>query len=102
MCAVSPTMELAACVKALERRANVPYQFNFVRNLKARMRRKAALFPNVFDPAPLRRIWTVRQFDEVYTAPYHGFRDAADYYHRASAMRVADRISGARADPGGR
>lgn len=93
VCAVSPTMELGACVEALERRANVPYQFNFVRNLKARMRRKAALFPSVFDPAPLRRIWTVRRFDEVYTAPYHGFRDAADYYHRASAMRVVDRIT---------
>jgi predicted alpha/beta-fold hydrolase len=92
VCAVSPTMELAACVKALERRSNVPYQFNFVRNLKARMRRKAALFPTVFDPRPLRRIWTVRQFDEAYTAPYHGFKDADDYYYRASAMRVAARI----------
>ena len=39
-----------------------------------------------------RRVWTVRQFDELYTAPHHGFRDAADYYHRASAVRVIDRI----------
>ncbi|HVQ14278.1 MAG TPA: hypothetical protein VMS40_11835, partial [Vicinamibacterales bacterium] len=31
--------------------------------------------------------------DEAYTAPHHGFRDAADYYHRASAMRVIDRIA---------
>ena len=92
VCAVSPTMDLAACVEALERRANIAYQFNFVRNLKARMRRKAAAFPDAFPLDPLRRIWTVRQFDEAYTAPYHGFRDAADYYHRASAMRVIDRI----------
>ena len=34
----------------------------------------------------------MRQFDEAYTAPHHGFRDATDYYHRASAMRVIDRI----------
>ena len=93
VCAVSPTMDLAACVAALERRANIAYQFNFVRNLKKRMRRKAALFPEVFDVEPLRRIWTVRQFDDTYTAPYHGFRDAADYYHRASAIRVVDRIA---------
>ena len=33
-------------------------------------------------------MWTVRQFDETYTAPHHGFLDATDYYHRASAMRV--------------
>src|SRR5437762_14050890 len=45
VCAVSPTMDLAACVKALERRSNFPYEWNFVQNLKGRMRRKAAAFP---------------------------------------------------------
>jgi predicted alpha/beta-fold hydrolase len=92
VCAVSPTMDLARCVTALERRANFPYQFNFVRNLKARMRRKAAAFPGHYSLDALRRVWTVRGFDEAYTAPHHGFRDAADYYHRASALRVVDRI----------
>jgi predicted alpha/beta-fold hydrolase len=92
VCAVSPTMDLARCVQALERRANLAYQFNFVRNLKRRMRRKAAAFPGAFSLDVLPRIWTVRQFDEAYTAPYHGFKDAADYYHRASALRVIDRI----------
>ena len=33
-----------------------------------------------------------RAFDEAYTAPHHGSRDAADYYYRASALRVVDRI----------
>jgi len=92
VCAVSPTMDLAVCVKALERRSNIPYEWNFVRNLKGRMRRKAAAFPGSFSLDPLKRIWTVRQFDEAYTAPHHGFRDASDYYYRASAMRVIDRI----------
>jgi predicted alpha/beta-fold hydrolase len=92
VCAVSPTMDLGVCVRALERRANYPYQWNFVRNLKSRMRRKAALFPDEFSVNPLGRIWTVRQFDEAYTAPYYGFADASDYYHRASAMRAIDRI----------
>ncbi len=92
VCAVSPTMELAVCVKAIERRSNLAYEWNFVRNLKARMRRKHAAFPGAFSMDPLRRIWTIRQFDEAYTAPHHGFRDASDYYHRASAMRVIDRI----------
>jgi uncharacterized protein len=93
VCAVSPTMDLGVCVDALERRANYPYQWNFVRNLKARMRRKAALFPGEFSVEPLGRIWTVRQFDEAYTAPYYGFKDATDYYYRASAMRGIDRIT---------
>ena len=45
VCAVSPTMDLAVCVDALERKSNIAYEFNFVRNLKARMRRKAAAYP---------------------------------------------------------
>jgi predicted alpha/beta-fold hydrolase len=93
VCAVSPTMDLGVCVQALERKANIPYQFNFVRNLKKRMRRKAAAFPGDFSLEPLGRVWTVRQFDEAYTAPHHGFDGASDYYHRASAMRVIDRIA---------
>ena len=92
VCAVSPTMDLSACVEALERKSNIPYEFNFVRHLKARMRRKAAAHPGVFPLEPLPRIWTVRQFDEAYTAPHHGFRDATDYYHRASALRVIEHI----------
>lgn len=92
VCAVSPTLDLAACVAALERRSNYPYQWNFVRNLKARMRRKAKAWPGAFPLEPLGRIWTVRRFDEIYTAPHHGFRDASDYYFRASARRVVDRI----------
>jgi len=92
VCAVSPTMDLARCVDALDRRANVVYQWNFVRNLKARMRRKAAALPGLFPLEPLARVWTVRRFDDVYTAPHHGFRDSSDYYYRASALRVVDRI----------
>jgi predicted alpha/beta-fold hydrolase len=92
VCAVSPTMDLACCVNALERRSNFPYQWNFVRNLKARMRRKATAFPGDYSLDALRGVWTVRGFDEAYTAPHHRFRDAADYYHRASALRVIDRI----------
>jgi predicted alpha/beta-fold hydrolase len=92
ICAVSPTLELAVCVAALEARQNSIYQWHFVRNLKRRMRRKAAAFPGAWSLDALRRIKSIRDFDAAYTAPYHGFRDAADYYHRASAMRVIERI----------
>ena len=91
--AVSPVMDLARCVDALERRSNVLYQWNFVRGLRARMRRKDRCHPGGFDLAPLARIRSVRAFDDRYTAPHHGFRDASDYYQRASAMRVIDRIA---------
>ena len=92
VCAISPTMDLARCVDALERRQNAIYQWNFVRNLKRRMRRKARVLPGLFNLDALDRIRTVREFDDAFTAPHHGFRDAADYYHRASSLRVVDRI----------
>lgn len=92
VCAVSPTMDLAACVAALELPRNRLYQWNFVRNLRGRMRRKAAAWPSDYDRRVLNGVWTVRQFDEALTAPHHGFSSAADYYHRASALRVVDRI----------
>jgi predicted alpha/beta-fold hydrolase len=93
VCAVSPTMDLAVCVDALEEKQNAIYQWHFVRNLKRRMRRKAKAWPGRWSLAALRNVRTIREFDAAYTAPFHGFRDAADYYHRASAMRVIDRIS---------
>jgi hypothetical protein len=89
---VCPTIDLDACVGAIERRANIAYHWNFVRNLRARMRRKHTAWPGAFDISPLSRIWTIRRFDDVYTAPFHGFAGSADYYHRASALRVAARI----------
>jgi len=92
VCAVSPVVELAACVDALERRQNVAYEWNFVRGLKARMRRKSRSHPGRFPVERLAAVRTVRQFDEAFTAPYFGFNGASDYYHRASAMRVIDRI----------
>ena len=91
--AVSPIMEIGACVEALERPGNGLYQWNFVKDLKRRMRRKNRVHPGRFDMTKLDAIRTVRQFDEVYTAPYFGFRNAADYYHRASALRHIERIS---------
>ena len=93
VCAVSPVLDLEACVGALERRSNFIYQWNFVRNLKNRMRRKQAHHPGAFDLSRLDAIRTVRQFDAAYTAPYFGFASAEDYYYRAAALRVIDRIT---------
>jgi predicted alpha/beta-fold hydrolase len=90
--AVSPILEIGACVRALERRANFLYQWNFVRDLKARMRRKDRVRPGLFDLSHLDGMHTVRRFDDAYTAPHFGFAGAEDYYYRASAMRVIDRV----------
>ena len=91
--AVSPVIDLEACMQSIERRENRIYEWNFCRNLQARMRRKARAFPGGFDLAGLWKIWSIRAFDDRYTAPHHGFAGAADYYHRASALRVIDRVA---------
>jgi predicted alpha/beta-fold hydrolase len=90
--AVSPIIEIGECVKALEEPGNALYQWNFVKDLKRRMRRKHRFWPGRFDLSKLKAVRTVREFDEVYTAPYFGFAGADDYYHRASAMRIIERI----------
>ncbi len=87
--AVSPTLDLAACIDALERRSNWLYQQNFLVSLRRRIRRKLRLFPDHYDASRLARVRSVRQFDDAYTAPMSGYRDAADYYYRASSLRVA-------------
>jgi predicted alpha/beta-fold hydrolase len=91
--AVSPAIELEACMQAIERRENRIYEWNFCRNLQARMRRKARAFPDAFDLTGLWKIWSIRAFDDRFTAPHHGFAGASDYYHRASAMRIIDRVA---------
>ena len=70
--AVSPVIELEQCVQAIERRENRIYEWNFCRNLQARMRRKARAFPGAFDLTGLWKVWSIRGFDDRYTAPSHG------------------------------
>ena len=90
--AVSPIIEIEECTRALERRENALYQWNFVKDLKRRMRRKDRCRPGLYDLTKLDAIKTVREFDAAFTAPHFGFRSAEDYYYRASSMRVVDRI----------
>jgi hypothetical protein len=57
------------------------------------MRTKAKYFPDKFDGSRLRGISTLRMFDERITAHYCGFAGADDYYARAAAANVLDRIA---------
>lgn len=93
LCVVSPSVDLGRSADALNRRSNFFYQRRFVQGLKTRMRRKAKLFPGIYQLNGLDRVRTVREFDDAFTAPLAGYGTADNYYHRASALRVTDRIA---------
>jgi predicted alpha/beta-fold hydrolase len=90
---VSPAVDLADSADALHRLSNRFYERRFLRSLLKRFRRKAALFPRAFDPQMAAHITSLREFDDRITALYSGFQSADDYYYRAAAVRVLDRIA---------
>ena len=95
--AIAPCFDLAACVDALLEPRNFIYDRYFVKRLKRRMRYKATLFPKIYGKeGPMKNLGgvrTVRDFDDTITAPYWGFRDAADYYATQSAKNVVSAIA---------
>jgi predicted alpha/beta-fold hydrolase len=91
--AVSPSIDLNASADAIEQRSNSVYNMRFIWSLRARMRRKARLFPERYDESRLRGVWSIREFDDVYTAPHSGFGNVANYYERASALQFIGRIT---------
>ena len=86
--AVCPNIHPAACVAALEQRRNWIYHQHFMVKLKARLQRKSILFPGRWDLALYKQIRTMSQFDDAYTAPDGGYRDAADYYEQSGSRHV--------------
>lgn len=89
--AVCPAIDLAAGSDALHESVNRVYEWHFLRGLMARFRRKAALFPAIYD-ASVGPVHSLRQFDDKIVARYCGYRDADDYYYRAASARVVERI----------
>jgi uncharacterized protein len=90
--AVAPALDLAACADALAEPRNFIYERHFVRSLKQSIRRKASLFPELYPIDGLKGVRTVRDFDDIVTARFCGFRGASDYYEQSSARRVIQGI----------
>ena len=77
----------------MHQRSNRLYELYFLWNLNRRLRTKARFFPGTFDTSRLRGIRSLREFDDRITAFYCGFTGADDYYDRAAAAHVLDRIA---------
>jgi predicted alpha/beta-fold hydrolase len=91
--AVCPAVDLAASADALHSPSNRLYEYYFLWKLRRRLLAKARLFPGTFDPSRGRGVRSLRDFDDRVTAFYSGFTGAADYYARAAAANVVDRIT---------
>lgn len=84
--AVSAPLDLAAAGRAIDRGFNrLVYARMFLATMKPRALAKLRQFPGLFDGERLRRARTLYEFDDVFTAPLHGYRGTLDYWQRASA-----------------
>jgi hypothetical protein len=91
--AVSAPLDLAAGGRAIGHGfGRQVYTRMFMRSMRPKALRKLAQHPGLFDAGRMRSALDLRDFDDVFTAPLHGFRDASDYYARASAGPQLDRI----------
>jgi predicted alpha/beta-fold hydrolase len=104
--AVSSPVDLAAGGLAIGRGFNrLAYTPYFLRTMKPKALAKWAQHPGLFDRERVARARTLLEFDDAFTAPVHGFRDALDYWTRASAkphlqrIRIPALVLNARNDP---
>ena len=89
---VSAPLDLMAAGEALGEGFALVYARHFLATLKKTSLAKLTRFPGLYDAAVVRRARTLREFDNVVTAPVHGFRDTDDYWTRSSAKPLLDRI----------
>jgi hypothetical protein len=103
--AVSAPLDLMASGDALGQGFNLVYARNFLDTLRAKSLAKLERFPGLYDADAVRASRTLREFDDVVTAPLHGFRNTDDYWTRASSkpglknVRVPTLVINARNDP---
>jgi len=89
--AVCPPMDLEASSRALTKRENFYYDIYYSRLLKKKARQLHGAHKNEQYPRLPSRV-TVREFDEVFTAPVAGFASRLDYYTRCSPKAVLDQV----------
>ena len=106
VCAVSAPIDLAASGHSIGRGFNRQvYTRMFLRSMKPKAVRKLAQHPGLFDRERLLAARDLYEFDDVFTAPLHGFRDTEDYWRRGSAkphlhrIRIPALVLNARNDP---
>ncbi len=90
--AVSVPFDLARGSRFLDRGFSRFYQAHFLRSLRRKAIGKSERFPRAIRPDVVHRARTLYEFDDLVTAPVHGFRDADDYYTRSSSLHFLARV----------
>jgi uncharacterized protein len=81
--AISVPCDLTAASHKLAQWQNQIYMRYFLHSLRGKLRQKLDLLQPHVNPADLRRLRSFKDFDDLYTAPFHGFTCAEDYWRRA-------------------
>jgi len=85
--AISVPCDLEDSARALARPQCALYTRYLLDQLRKKIIEKSRLFPGALDIKGVEKLRTFRQFDDRFTAPLHGFRDALDYWHRSSSLQ---------------
>ncbi len=86
-------LDLAASGHAIGRGFNrLVYTRMFINSMRPKALRKLAQHPGLFDREALIQSRDLYEFDNVFTAPLHGFKNTEDYWHRASAKPHLNQI----------
>jgi predicted alpha/beta-fold hydrolase len=91
-CAISAPLDLAAGGASLSSGFNLIYTRMFLQTLKPKCLKKLDQFPGLFDKDAMLQAKNLYDFDNVVTAPLHGYRDTNDYWDRASAKHILEDI----------
>ena len=91
--AVSVPYDLARSSRFIDQGFSRVYQQSFIRSLKSKALRKLDHFPDLASRDAVNAADTMFAFDDCFTAPVHGFRDATDYYSKSSSMGWIHSIS---------
>ena len=91
--AFSVPVDLRASARQLSRPTNWHYMQYFLRTLRTKVEEKAARWPDRITAPGWGEVRTLTDFDDRYTAPLNGFRDAMDYYRQASSKPLLHRIA---------
>ncbi len=91
-CSVCTPIDLALCSRKIEHPSNFIYMNRFLRSMKARLRRRSAMFPGAFSLHDLDEVRTIWQIDNQVTARHFGFGTAENYYSTQSAGVHIDRV----------